>query len=269
MEDLTKTQIVLLCLLVSFVTSIGTGIISYSLLQETPTAVTQTINRVVERTIERVTLGEDKITTPQEVQTVIVKDSDLVVDAIATAQKSIVRIDGLTESDTASTTVTTYGIGFIISKDGTIVARERADDAFDSYAATFPNGKIYSLTRTESGGGFVRFTVNPTKDDTTVFVPVTFGKPSALVLGETVISISGSDYPVVSVGRVAGIQKDAAGEVGMIETDILAKDSVRGGPLINISGAVVGFIDQSTIGTLTSFKPAGLIEAFISAQNNA
>ena len=75
MEDLNKTQIVLLCLLVSFITSIGTGIITSTLLQEAPQTVTQTINRVVERTVETIVPQETKgpsVVTKET--TVVVKD---------------------------------------------------------------------------------------------------------------------------------------------------------------------------------------------------
>ena len=52
MEHLTKHQLILLALLVSFVTSLATGIFTVSLMSQVPKGVTQTINQVVEKTIQ-------------------------------------------------------------------------------------------------------------------------------------------------------------------------------------------------------------------------
>ncbi|MEW5907714.1 MAG: trypsin-like peptidase domain-containing protein [Patescibacteria group bacterium] len=57
MENLTKTQVILLVLLVSFITSFATGIVSVTLMDQAPPPLTQTINRVVEKTIEKVAPG--------------------------------------------------------------------------------------------------------------------------------------------------------------------------------------------------------------------
>lgn len=61
-KDLNKPQMILLVLLVSFVVSIGTGVSVVSLMQPEPTTVTQTINKVIQHTIEsveKVTVQED------------------------------------------------------------------------------------------------------------------------------------------------------------------------------------------------------------------
>ena len=85
LEELNKTQIVLLTLLVSFVTSIATGIVTVTLLDQAPPAVTQTINRIVERTVERVVpaspSGPSVITTVKET-TIVVKEEDLITESI-------------------------------------------------------------------------------------------------------------------------------------------------------------------------------------------
>src|SRR3990167_3092076 len=116
MEELNKNQLILLTLLVSFVTSIATGIITTSLLQQAPPGVTQVINRVVEKTIEQVaTEGGKEII--REV-TVVVKEEDQVVDAIAKNSKSIARITDNAFSDGVQLF---YGIGILVDKDGIVV----------------------------------------------------------------------------------------------------------------------------------------------------
>lgn len=55
-KDLNKPQLILLVLLVSFVVSIATGVSVVSLMQQEPTTVTQTINKVIQHTIEKITV---------------------------------------------------------------------------------------------------------------------------------------------------------------------------------------------------------------------
>lgn len=55
-KDLNKSQLILLVILVSFVISIGTSVSVVSLMQQEPTTVTQTINKVIQNTIEKVTV---------------------------------------------------------------------------------------------------------------------------------------------------------------------------------------------------------------------
>ena len=77
-KDLNKSQLILLAILLSFITSIATGIVTVTLMQQAPESVTVPINRVIQQTVEKIQQVEGKTT----VQTVVVKEEDLVVDAI-------------------------------------------------------------------------------------------------------------------------------------------------------------------------------------------
>lgn len=57
-KELDKKQLILLVLLITFVVSIATGIITVSLMKQMPSSVPQTINNVIQRTIEKVTTVE-------------------------------------------------------------------------------------------------------------------------------------------------------------------------------------------------------------------
>ena len=79
LEKLNKSQIVLLTLLVSFMTSIATGIVTVSLMQQAPPEITETVSRVVEHTVEKVVPGQTAaVAVPQTIKTVVVKESDLI-----------------------------------------------------------------------------------------------------------------------------------------------------------------------------------------------
>jgi hypothetical protein len=54
MKDLNKSQLILLAVLLSFVTSIATGITTVTLMQQAPSSVTVPINRIVRETVEKV-----------------------------------------------------------------------------------------------------------------------------------------------------------------------------------------------------------------------
>lgn len=109
-EDLNKTQLLLLTLLVNFVTAIATAVLTVSLLEQAPPPVTQTVNRIVERTVQTVEqqVPLAGIVSPQPPrETVIVREENLLAAAIrADAERRITIHRGA--SSTAPVAVGTY-----------------------------------------------------------------------------------------------------------------------------------------------------------------
>ena len=89
MEDLNKTQIVLLAIFITFVTAAATGVTVVTLMDQAPPAITQTINRVVERTIETV-VSPGKVEKTEIRQ--VLKEDDTIVASLKKAKQSVLRV---------------------------------------------------------------------------------------------------------------------------------------------------------------------------------
>lgn len=273
MEDLNKNQIVLLTLLVSFVTSIATGIITVSLLQEAPIEVTRNINSIVQKTIETVTIPGVSAPAQKEVTTVVVKEEDLVIDSINKNLKSIVRIKNK-EVETGTTFF--YGIGTVVSKDGLIGADRKTINLQNTYTAVMSDGTEFILTPlgVSKDTNFILFKANVSDKDKTststpakapyVFVPAVFGG-EAPKLGQTVIGLGGDLKNSVAVGRVISLDMRDSGTgtstvsyLSQINTDISTKDLVNGSPVFNLSGDLVGV--RLTSDTAGSFTPISILK---------
>jgi len=241
MEDLNKTQLTLLTLLVSFVTSIATGIITVSLLQVAPPGVTQTINRVVEKTIERVVPAEGGGTQTVKEITIVVKEEDLVIDAINKNAKAIVRIRDNALIDGVAPF---YGIGFLVSASGYVVS-DRSDilNSGSTYTATLPNESFQmKVAAIDEENGLVFFQIIKDPKTPLSINPVNLATKD-VQLGQTVIGIEGQKENLVSIGRVASLEhvgQDSTKTISAVDTDITTKTKVFGGPLVNLSGEVVG-----------------------------
>jgi putative serine protease PepD len=279
MEELNKTQIVLLCLLVSFVTSIGTGIITTSLLREVPQNVTQTINRVVERTVETVApqVTTNTNTVTREV-TVVVKEEDLVIDSIKKSRNSLVRVTKT--SGTGSSAVSTVQtVGVIVKSDGTVLTDKRFVDNGASYFVTMPTGEVLSFkiagTSEKGNAAFLA----PILKETKTYAPITMSRSENPQLGQTVIAVGGKEKEAVAIGRINSLGNEnvttsgsgnatstTSSVVSAIETDTPLRDSVAGSILLNLNGEMIGFenYDRATgqedlysaIGSIRREKPS-------------
>jgi S1-C subfamily serine protease len=264
MEDLSKHQLILIVLLITFVTSIATAIITFTLLQEAPVEVTQQINRVIERTIQEVapaTKDDQKVVTT----TVVVNEDDSITQSIAKNEKSIVRL----ETTGADGSNIISGLGLVISNDGTIVADLRSYNGGSVYKILFYDGKEYSAAKvfqdTEHGLVFIKSGVPQNESPKYVFYPAVLGDSNVLKIGQTVIAISGRDSNAASVGRVFQlIMGSDKKTVTSISSDIKASKSNFGSPILNLSGEVVGIEAPLTeIDRDYSYIPINVVKAAV------
>lgn len=259
MENLNKNQIVLLTLLVSFVTSIATGIVTVTLMDQAPAGVTQTINRVVERTIEKVVPGEPVIKTVVKEVPVIVTEEDLIVKVINEASPAVVRINDNGVS---------LGSGFITSDDGLIVTA--------AHLLTRPSvGQFYKISfrsGDETKARLIKFSLDNdialmqidsaelSQLKTKLLAAVTAASSTAnqvswtplllqtsdITPGQTVIALGSPDNgPLnVSVGIVSSVDQASTSTAHLIRTNA-ANVYNSGGPILNTKGKVVGLSKEA------------------------
>ncbi|MBL4644821.1 MAG: trypsin-like peptidase domain-containing protein [Candidatus Pacebacteria bacterium] len=225
LEQLNKSQIVLLTMLVSFVTSIATGIVTVSLIEETPTDVTRVIQRVVERTVETVVPAENQqATIITREKTIIIKEADLIAAAIAENKSKIVSV---VDADSGAF----VSLGVFIDSDGTLAMDSWMLVEDGNYAIDVGAEEYIPAHITYGGGarGIALLTVAVERTGVSAIVPTEV----ALHLGQTLVAFVGS-------GSITQGIATELGEGGYIGTSISGTKIAPGAPLINVDGEVVG-----------------------------
>lgn len=248
-EDLNKHQLLLLTILVSFVTSIATGIVTVSLLQQAPSGITTTINQVVERTVEKVVPGDSK-TVVKEVP-VIVTEEALVVKAIEGSKNSVMKI-----MEVGNILTTNVASGFMVSPRGRIVsAMHSGFSASGRYQLVTNSGSVYPLdiVTTDDENKLVLYKVRDEKleafnKETSGIAPLKISTKDAIV-GQTAIGISGgtSQGHSVAVSIVSSSLSTTTATSTQLRTNAATPDNL-GGPLLDIHGEVIGVSVASGVG---------------------
>src|SRR3989344_4981341 len=124
-EELTKSQIFLLTLLTSFVTSIATGIITVALLDQAPPIITQSVHRVIQSTVERAEKATPTKTPPPVAAAVAVPlqtpppREKTLSEIVTEVLPSIVRLQDRAQG-------LFLGFGIVLDTSGTIVVDAEA-----------------------------------------------------------------------------------------------------------------------------------------------
>lgn len=245
-EELSKSQLILLTILVNFVTSVATGILTVSLLDNAPAFVTQTVNRVVERTIETVVAAAPAAI----IQAPAPSNQDLVTAAIGAVAARAVAIYA---ADTGTSTPA-IAIGTFLSKSRAVATA--AQGALPKEALIeFTDGSYIAASLAHQGGGIAIFGFSDEAKLPKASSPILVAA-SDLRLGETALAI-GADGSAAT-GIIARVSSKG------VQTTL--PDIGTGSAAVNLAGNLIGIGAGATPGLLIS---ADKITALLTATSTA
>lgn len=241
MHELNKPQLILLALLLSFVTSLATGIVTVSLMQQAPESISVPINRIIRQTVEKIVPTE----SGKPAQTVVIKEEDLVVDAIAKNQSAIFSISKDSTDEIGATVEVSAGKGFAVSADGTIVTDSvLVSDSKGIYFVKNESGKFKAdfVSTNKDGFSFLKIGAPLEEKNKVAFTVPSFGDLNKMKIGQKVIFLGGTISSFIFDGskdlKLNVTKSNAGGIVLDLDGDVLG---------IALSGDNSSFASISTI----------------------
>lgn len=239
-KDLNRSQFVLLLLLLMFVTSISTAIVTVTLMDQSPQeTVAGTFNRVVERVVPGATTTIVQIV--KEVEKSGPREGELVAKASETVEPALVRVEVVSDKGRAR-----LGTGFLVAEGLVATALSNLPDDVSNLQVTRGSGawpaKV-ALVDKDNKIAIISFKA------TSTLALVAFNYDTGLPkTGETSVSLAYADggNPEISIGIVMGEIKTSGSastspnlESSVIRTSAVNSDTV-GGPVINPRGDLLG-----------------------------
>jgi len=257
MEHLNKQQLVLLTILVSFITSIATGIVTVSLVggQSSPVSVTNTVERIIDSTVASAPVSSNLASAGSAASS-----QGTLSDAAAIIGKSTVRIHEFGNLSVIS------GLGVVVNASGTVMTDKSTVAGLSTIGIDYPDGRHYRGTIIQSQlSGDVVFIAPLSADGTPVSPAQVF--TSALVapgpkLGQLVASIGGVDAGLLGAGIADEFSGASSTTTPFISTTIAPSKVLPGSPLFDINGALLGIRTSSLSSTPdVDFYPVSAIRA--------
>ncbi len=246
LKDLNHSQLLLLVVLLSFITSIATGITTVTLMQEAPISITSPINRVIQQTVEKIVPAPSN----DKPQTVVIKEEDLVVDAIAKNKSALFAVSKDFRDPTSNTlTEISIGQGFAVSADGVVAVDAQWAPGDDSYYVENASGKSKAeFLFTDKGVSYLKIGDSVAgRTAPTAAVPA-FGDISKIKAGQRLIVFGDTINSFIFDGTEA------------VKVNITK--SLAGGMVLDLEGEVLGI---ALSGEGKSFVSANIIQESLTA----
>jgi len=223
---LNKSQLILLAVLLSFVTSIATGITTVTLMQQAPASFTAPVNNVIKQTIEKIQQVEGKTIT----QTVIIKEEDLIVDAIAKNKSAMFTVSKEIAGPDGIATETSIGRGFAVSPDGLVVIDGSSAIDKGIYYLKNENGKFKADFVSADKTGFTFLKIGAPLDqkdpqNKIVFTVPVFGDLDKMKIGQKIL--------VLGSGISSSIFEGTDINISVTRSNV-------GGLILNLDGEALG-----------------------------
>lgn len=245
-EDLSKSQLLLLTVLVNFVVSIATGVLTVSLLDQAPATVTQTVDQVVDRTIENIATSTPLATIIQAPP--IRQTTESVAQALPTAIADDAAHSVYIYSS-AGTTTPAIAIGTYLPKARAVVTAT-VDTLPMQTVIEFPDGSTQMASMSHEGA---TITIYGFSDSATL--PAA---PAGGIVSETTLQQGEAAVGITTDGSaVTGIvsKVDTTG----VHTNLPAIPP--GAAIVDINGNIIGISD----GTAGLELPADKITTLLNA----
>lgn len=239
-EDLTKTQLLMLTVLVNFVVSIATGVLVISMLDQSSAPVTQTVQQIVDHTIETIStpiqIANPSKPTPAQPS----QEQQLTAAVSADVARTVLIYHGATSTAPIAT-------GVYLPKSRA-VATATGSNLMKEVTIVFQNGSSADASLSKQGSGVTIYGFS----DTAALPDGPAANPVAaanLKQGQTIIALTKEKAAVTGI-----ISKvDATGITASI-TGIPA-----GAAAVDLSGNIIGIASASGI-FISSDKIMTLLE---------